>query len=726
MNTIFGYPHPESGDPYLIYAAQQYLLVASQLWVVRVGDQTAVSDEQASIASVEVPAAGSLIEVESETPGPYTFAEDSFFRWKLNGVLSSKTLVVLAGTYTTDELVVELNDQVSDDVEGIEFYATDVDAIAVKTVWAYGPNAEFELVSCQNAIYGGLVINGNITGLGTGMTVATITGTKDKYPDAGYQTPGIFDFTGLSGLNLQLVIDGTDNVQIDNVVQVIDLADLEGQSNTLAEVVTEINSLRESEGGTLPGGWVAEASGNNIKFSTLHHGRDAKLYFKPDSTADLIMGLANTTKLGTSPSGVSGESAVETFGRITGAANDDNDISFTAIADSAGIDGNLTQIVVTNNEREGNFSIEVYNNSVSVESHGNLVKNSSSRYYVETYLEATSDFLRVTDNDDIGAPPASGTYTLSGGTDGIPSDPDLQDALLIGNEVGYTGIYTLSEPEQIDIDLICVPGHSSTSVVTALLDLCQNKRMDCLAIIDPPFGLTVNEIVAWQNGSHSLNTTRFDSDFGALYWPWVKIRDNYNRVDVWVPPSGSVMATIARSDFLGAPWFAPAGMTRGVVPGITDVFDRPTLGERDLMYQNRNCVNPIVSFADVDGFLVWGQKTLQRRPTALDRVNVRRLMFVLEKRIRRAARTLLFDPHDEIFRQRFVSLATSICREIEVGRGIADFIIQADTELNTPDVIDRNEFRARIGIQPIRAAEFIFIEFSIHRTGDFSSFDTEI
>ncbi len=717
LHITFGWPHPDVGDPYLIYAAEQYLLVSNELYVVRVGDEDNVSDEQATTATVDVPAAGQLIQIESDTTGPYTFDDDSFFRWRLNGVLASKTLVVLAGTYNLDELVDELNDQLDFNNDGIKFYETDANTIGVQTVFAYGPDSELELVSVQDAAYGG---SGSITGLGTGMTQASITGTKAMYPDAAYQTPGVYDFTGLSDLNLQIVVDGTDNVLIDNVVQVIDLADLEGISNTLAEVVTEINSQRVSEGGSLPGGWVASASGNNLVFKTLSTGRDARLRVKADSSAEAIFGLSTVTALGTSPQGVSGDSAIETFGRVTGAEATAGDISITIKADSPGIEGNATQVRITNDIREGNWIMEVFNNGVSVESWGNLTKDATSRFYVETFLSLVSDYIRVTDVTTEGAPPANGTYTLAGGSDGIPADPDDQDALLIGNATAYTGIYTVSEPEQIDIDLIAVPGHSSTSITTALLDLCQNVRMDCLAIIDPPFGLTVKEIVHWQNGTHPLNLTRFDSDFGALYWPWVKIRDNFNRVDVWVPPSGSVMATYARSDLLAAPWFAPAGMSRGTVPGITDVFQRPTLEERDLMYGNRNCVNPIVQFSDFDGFVVWGQKTLQRRPTALDRVNVRRLMFVIEKRIRQQSRQLLFDPHDEIFRQKFVTIATNILREIQTGRGVNDFIIKADAELNTPDVIDRNEFRARIGIQPIRAAEFIFIEFSVHRTGSFT------
>ena len=720
LNTVFGYPHPESGDPYLIYAAQQYLLIANELYVVRVADEDAVSDEAAQTAEVTVTSAGGAIEIASDTSGPYTFSNDGFFRWRLNGVLNSRTLVVFAGTYSAAQLAEDLNSQIDPEIDGIQFYSHDSDTkIGVMTTWAYGPDAELELVSVQDAIYGGTVLDGNVTGLGTGMTQASLVGSADRYPTA-YQDAGEFDFTGLSDLDIQIVIDGTDNVNIDNVVQVIDLADLEGAEWTTAEVVSEINSQKIENGGTLPGGWTAYETGDNIEFRTDHHGRDARLLIKTDSSASALLGLESVTKEGVSPTGTSGTSGIATYGRVNGDSNSTGAVSFVIYADSAGIDGNSTQVVIENNIREGNFQIEVYNNEVQVESWGTLVKDESSRFYVETFISLVSNWIRIEDNTDNLAPPLDGTYSLTGGSDGIPSDPDEQDDLIVGNQLAFTGIYALSEPEQIDIDLIAVPGHSSTTVVTALLDLCQDLRQDCLAIIDPPFGLTVQEIIDWQNGSHPLNTTRFDSDFGALFWPWVKMRDNFNRVDVWAPPSGSIMATIARSDQLFAPWFAPAGLTRGIVPNITDVFTRPTLSERDLMYGYRNAINPIVQFVDFDGFLVWGQKTLQRRPTALDRINVRRMLFVIEKRIRAASRQLLFDPHDDILRQKFVRVATAILQEVQVGRGIDDFRVQCDEELNPADVVDRNELRARIGVIPIRAAEFIFIEFSIHRTGSFA------
>lgn len=737
LTMVFGYPHPDSGDPYMIYAAKQYLLVANELWIVRVADTDEVSDEKAEVAEVVIPSAGGQVMIESQLAGPYTFDRDMFFRWRLNGHLAHKTLSVLANTqsnpsYTASQLAEDMNlqlvtynqqNQPVGNLDGIEFFVNEDDCIGVRTTFSFGPDASLELVSVQDSIYGGLLVDGNPTGLGTGMTNGAITGSAEGYGGTGsVPEAGTYVFNGLGALNLQVVVDGTDNVLMDNVVQTI-LLPTSGEYTT-AQICTYINNQKTENGGTLPGGWIAEAEGDNVKLRTLHFGRDARLLVKADSTGAGIFGFESVTVTGVSPVKQNGvDTDIDTAGIVTGSEDLNGDPTMTIKADSAGIDGNATQIVVTNNVREGNFAIAVYNNGVQVESWGNLTKDENSSFYAETYLSLASDWIRCEDDTTNVAPPLDGTYTLVGGSDGIPSDPTEQDALLIGNELGYTGMYALSEPEQIELDLVASPGHCSTDIVVALLDLCQNVRMDCLAIIDPPFGLTVNEIIAWQNGRHPLNTYRFDSDFGALYWPWVRIRDTFNRVDVWCPPSGSIMAVIAHSDQLSAPWFAPAGLNRGTVPNIGDVFSRPTLAERDLMYGYRNCINPIVQFVDFEGFVVWGQKTLQRRPTALDRVNVRRLLFYLEKRIRVAARQLLFDPHDDELRQKFTRIATAICTEVQVGRGLYDFRVKCDTELNTPDVIDRNEMRARIGVQPVRAAEFIFIEFSIHRTGDFGEGD---
>lgn len=743
LHTIFGYPHPDVSDPFLIYAAEQYLNVSNQLYVVRVAEDEAVSDERAETAYIDIPSAGSVVEIVSGVAEDYVFSNDGFFRWKLNGTLASKTLVVPADTYTANELATVLNEQLDTVVDGIIFFASNDgpdNYISVKTVWAYGPDASLELISVKDSIYGGA---SSITGLGTGMTQAATVASNVKYGSGADET---FDFTGLSGLVMQLIVDGSGVASIDGVVQVLDLSTFDNTSAVaLNTIISNLNGQKiPDEGGTgdLPGGWTAESVNvggkDYLSIRTNSYGRGARIRIKSDGAAALeIFEIDTSTKAGESPvkssavdiDGNPAAADADVGGIVVGLDNTNmSQMTFRIYADSPGIEGNRTQVKVTNNTEENNFSLQVYNNGVQVESWGPLTKDPASSRYVESYISQVSDFIRVSDMTDVDSPPLdsltysplNGVYSLSGGSDGIPSDPERQDELIIGNDIGYTGIYSLSEPEQVDIDLIAVPGHGSTNVVQALINLCQYVRTDCMAIIDPPFGLTVKEIVQWQNGVHPLNSDRFDSDFAALYWPWLKIRDTFNKLDVWVPPSGSVLATIANSDNISAPWFAPAGTTRGIVSNVLDVYDRPTSEERNQMYGNRNCVNPIVQFVDTQGFLIFGQKTLQRRPTALDRIGVRRMMLYVEKRIKVASRDLLFEPNDEVFRNRFISVANGILQEVQVGRGITDFVIKADTELNTPDVIDRNEFRARIGIQPTRAAEFIFIEFSIHRTGSFS------
>ena len=717
LTRIFGYPHPDTGDPYLLYAASQYLRTSQACYVLRVGETNTVNDYAATTASVDLLAAGSVVEINSNYIGPYNsyvISKDSFFRWKLNGVLASKILVVPTGTYTPAEIVTILNDQLIVDVDGIEFFVfTDGinDTIGVKTVWAYGPNASIEFISVLDSLYG----ENSEVGLGTGMMPAESMGNSSKYPTSDpYQASGSYDFTGLTGQTLEVVVDGTDNPNIDGVIQVISLAALEGSNQVIADIVTAINSEITS----LPGGFYAKAVGDKLAFETLHSGRDAKLLVKTNATASTIFGFTGVTAMGTSPSGSSGDVNIDTLGIVFGIAAT-TDVSMTITADSAGIDGNDTTVLVENDPETGNFNLLVFNKGVQVEAWGQLSKNSGSRYYVETYLNLVSDYVRAIDNTLVGAPPANNGpngSTLSGGTDGIPPDPDDQDSLLIGNRVSFTGLWSLSEPDQLTIDVVAVPGHSSTRVVKALIDMC-TERGDAFAIIDPPFGLTVREIIQWANGVHPLNNFPLNTDFAALYWPWLMISDLDNNIDVWVPPSGSVAGVYAQNDSIAGPWYAPAGLSRGVLTNVLDVYNRPSLAERDLMYGNGNAVNPIVTFADTAGFIIFGQKTLQRRPTALDRVNVRRMMFYIERQIKNSSKTLLFEPNDESTRNQFVSIARRILDSVLVQRGLTAYTVQCDEALNTPDVIDRNELRAKIGVVPTKSVEFIFIEFTIQRTG---------
>ena len=713
----FGNPHPDTGDPYLIYAAQQVLRVSSELIVTRVADTDPTSAYQATTAGAIAPATGGLIDIIGANTGPFVFAVNSYFSWKLNGVLASKILTVEADTYaTTDSLVTVLNDQLVPEIDGIEFYTTTSDTLGLRSIWAYGSSSTIELVSHQDSIYGGA---SSIVGMGTSMTQAELLGTENKYPDDIYTSVGDWNFSGVSATilstALQVVITGTGNVNIDDVVQVIDLSALAGGTYTTAQVVTEINSQIAS----LPaGGFEADDDGaDHIILRTLAYGSGSRLVVKTDSTVDVIFGLSNATQSGLSPSQVTGDGMTDEAGVVRGASAASGAYSFTIYADSPGIEGNETVVQITNNPNDGTFAFKVFNNGAQVEAWGNLTKNQTSSFYVATYINSQSSFIRVTDNTALSAPPANtgaAGIQLSGGTDGIPVDPDAQDDIIKGNATAGTGLYAFSEPEQVVIDLLATPGRSSSSVVQTLIDVCE-MRQDCLAIIDPPFGLTVNEIIQWQNGVHPLNNVQLNTDFAALYYPWVEQTDVFNNIPVWVPPSGSVMAAYCQSDTFGGPWLAPAGLKRGVVPNINNVFTRPSLEEKDLMYGNSNAINPIITYPDIAGFVIWGQKTLQRTPTALDRVNVRRMLFYVEKSIKNIGRTYLFEPNTAGTRASFANACGAILGVLQQNDGITNFAIKCDEELNTSDVISRNELRARIGIVPTYAVEFIFIEFNLVR-----------
>lgn len=780
LNTVFGYPNPNQSDPYLLYAASQYLLTGNSLWVVRVAETSPTNPNFAQTATVDAPASGLAVDVTSGPPptlGFYVMDKERFLRWRLNGILSYNILHipyinVVAGStnigtsnYSAADLVATLNVQIIPEIDGIQFYVNG-SSLAIRTLYSYGLASSFEWVSVSDMAAGG--VNSPIQ-MGLGMTIASTIGANCSYSTAGALPNGSFDFSAAGpSPSLTVYVNGTNNANVDGVPQVIPLK-TQGTNNyytgvvTIGTIINDINYWINNptdpfNSGSLVGGLEAVAGsifpvvsptcptsavvtttpcpvGNQLQFNTLTFGRDAQIYVKPSAITQTIFGFPTTSGVGSTPIGLTSSPSTFCLGMIRGDANTSGAVSLAINASTPGIEGNATTIQILNSLTEGTFQIQVFTRGVWVESWGNLTKNSSATNYVTNQINLYSNYINVMDNVSVLAPPADTLNTplvLSGGTDGMPSDPGLQDELIIGTPQSMSGLFALSEIEQINVDLIAAPGRTSTDVVLALINISESVRRDCLAIIDPPFGFGVQEIIQWQNGQSTSNYVPFNSSFAALFWPWVVIYDTFNKKPVWVPPSGSVLATMSRSDSLSYPWFAAAGLTRGVVPNIMDVFYRPTQTERDQMYGNYNCINPIVQFAattvaqqvNSTGFYIWGNKTLQRRPTALDRVNVRRLMILVEKSISAMAKNLLFEPNDATTRASFVRQAKEILQNIQVNRGIAadtsvspGFFVQCDDQLNPPAVVDRNEMRAKIGIKPVKALEFIFIEFTILSQG---------
>lgn len=284
-------------------------------------------------------------------------------------------------------------------------------------------------------------------------------------------------------------------------------------------------------------------------------------------------------------------------------------------------------------------------------------------------------------------------------------DPDA------GNSDYYaylTGIQTFANAEAVDINVFATPGinfYDHSSLTEEAIDMVENDRADSLYIISSPGWATTTDEIA-----DALDTVNLDSNYSATYWPWIQVRDNENSTQLYIPPTGEVLRNIALTDNVSYPWFAVAGYSRGVVNAIK-AYKKLTLDERDDLYRMR--INPIATFSDT-GPIIWGNKTLQIKESALDRINVRRLLLRARKLIAAVAVRLLFEQNDEQVRAEFARLVNPILESIKKERGLYDFRLVVS---NDPEDIDQNTLRGKIYIKPTRALEFIDIEFIITPTG---------
>lgn len=331
-------------------------------------------------------------------------------------------------------------------------------------------------------------------------------------------------------------------------------------------------------------------------------------------------------------------------------------------------------------------------------------------------------FLNNDPNDastfEVRLPGSFNRTSFTGAANGIPEDPAYStelDRSVIGNPAAETGIFAFQNPEVYDISLLVIPGYSSGAVIGQGLQMCE-ARGDCLMIVDPPLGLRAQQVVDWHNGIlYSDLANAINSSYGALYHPWLKVFDQYNGGSIWIPPSGHVSSVFARTERVAESWFAPAGVNRGRLLTPLDTEVDLSAGERDLMYGLGNAVNPIVNFPQ-EGITIWGQRTLQRTASALDRVNVRMLLTYIKKNAQSLLRPFVFEPNDEITRSRVVNVSDPFLADIAARRGLTAFKVLCDETNNTPERIDRNELHVAYFLKPTRAAEFIVLNLVVLRT----------
>ena len=312
----------------------------------------------------------------------------------------------------------------------------------------------------------------------------------------------------------------------------------------------------------------------------------------------------------------------------------------------------------------------------------------------------------------------NGLYGAAGLTSGAFQNRTLTNGDLGINSDYYAyleGIWTFRNPEAVNVNVFATPGidaFDNTNLVEETIEMIETERADSLYILTTPDYydgsiLTADEVVDNMDGL-------YDSNYSCTYWPWVQINDAENNVLMWVPPTRDVVRNIALTDNIAFPWFAVAGIQRGDVDAI-QARKKLTLSDRDTLYENR--INPIATFTS-DGIKIWGNKTLQVKETALNRINVRRLLLQARKLISAVSIRLLFEQNDSVVRNQFLSLVNPILDNIRAERGLTDFRVVLS---NDPEDIDRNQLTGQIFLKPTRSLEFIQIEFVIMNTG--ASFD---
>ena len=288
---------------------------------------------------------------------------------------------------------------------------------------------------------------------------------------------------------------------------------------------------------------------------------------------------------------------------------------------------------------------------------------------------------------------------------------------------------SIRDPEVVEYNIAAMPGLTNTTLNMAMIDMCES-RGDALAVVDlaggytPQYESTDSEsdrrgsVTATKNEITTELVT--NSSYGAAYYPWVQIRDLHNGQVVWVPPSVAAIGAMSYGQKSSALWFAPAGFTRGGLSTgkaglpVVGVRDRLTSRDRDTLYENK--INPIAQFP-AEGIVIFGQKTLQSSASALDRINVRRLMIFLKRQISRYAATILFDQNVRTTWNRFKGQVEPFLRGVQAGLGITEFKLVLDETTTTPDLIDRNILYAKIYLKPARAIEYIAIDFILTDSG---------
>ena len=324
---------------------------------------------------------------------------------------------------------------------------------------------------------------------------------------------------------------------------------------------------------------------------------------------------------------------------------------------------------------------------------GAKTSNGTNNYIVDV-IASRSSWIHLD------AVPAASDYSLCDGTDVSPT---------VGQHV--TAFDQFANKDAIQIDFLIASasqGQDIAAIHTAITAIAE-QRKDCVAVAS----IDYNSAFAGTASTY-IATVNIDSSYLVLDSNWIRVYDKYNDKYVFIPAASSTAGVMAATDKVSAPWFSPAGSRRGQYLGVTELLHNPSKTSRDQMYKAG--INPIVSLPG-QGIMLFGDKTKESRPSAFDRINVRRLFLTIERAISKAGENVMFEFNDEFTRAEFVNIVEPFLREIQGRRGITDFRLVCDETNNTAEVIDRNEFIASCFIKPARSINYVTLNFVAVRTG---------
>jgi hypothetical protein len=501
-----------------------------------------------------------------------------------------------------------------------------------------------------------------------------------------------------------------------------------------------------------------------------------KNYFQQGGNTMLVTRIVNGTFAPATSTHVSSSDAADTqpfvlktlgkgtlFNTSTGVTSAGDEITNSGGVLTSGSEDNIRWEITNVDDKKGTFTLLIrkgsdsHNAKVVLETFNNVSLDPQSSNYIEAkigtqykapatdgskdYVKTFGDYINKSNyvyvsavnsqlpgyllNDGItvrsdaytGSLPINESGSFHGATGNIaPASANYFGTISNTDSQGVNGsdystaISILSNKDEYIFNIVSAPGliysnAAQGSALDSIITLAE-QRGDCIAVVDlDNYGSGVADVTSTATG--------LNSSYAAAYWPWVQVKSATGR-NVWSPASVAIPGVYAFTDNSSAPWYAPAGLVRGGVVGIIQAEQKLTRGQRDLLYDGK--VNPIATFPG-QGIAVFGQKTLQTKASALDRVNVRRLLIELKKFLGDQARNLVFEQNTVATRNKFLSIVNPYLESVVQRQGLYAFRVVMDDTNNTADVVDRNQLIGQIFIQPARTAEFIVLDFTVEPTG---------